>query len=222
MLEERAATLRTLLLAAPSLYDVAAQSPGARALSGRGTAYVLTVNDEPWFIRHYRRGGAIAPILGDRYLRAANRAEHELRVSESARARGIPTPRVFAAIEYPAGIFARYDIAMEFIPDSYDLADALFNQQGNAGDVARAAALIRNVVARGMVHADLNLKNILLTSSDAWIIDLDRCSMTPGRNPGAAHLMRRRFIRSLKKWEALKGREVARAVTAELDAAFYA
>jgi hypothetical protein len=57
---------------------------------------------------------------------------------------------VVAAIEYPAGIFARYDIVTEYIPDSYDLADALFNQQGNAGDVARAAALIRKVVARGL------------------------------------------------------------------------
>jgi hypothetical protein len=71
------------------------------------------------------------------------------------------------------------------------------------------------------VHPDLNLKNILLTATDAWVIDLDRGSLTEERNPGAAQHMRRRFMRSLRKWESKTGRTLARGVTAELDAAFY-
>jgi tRNA A-37 threonylcarbamoyl transferase component Bud32 len=171
-------------------------------------------------VRHYHRGGAVADALGDRYFRFAdNRVLHELRVSEAARARGVATPPVQCGAWYSAALFRRYDIATEYIPESQDLSTVLF------GDVAPSdqalsltAQLIRSMVRGGLLHRDLNVKNILLDRSSAWVLDLDRCTINERVTPQAAHAMRSRFFRSVNKWEARTGRrvhDVARNVLSE-------
>lgn len=164
----------------------------------------------------------IAHILDDRYAGAANRAVEELRASVTARARGIPTPEVVAALCYPARPFARFDIAVQFIPNSRDLAQLLFEERVVPHEeIAKAATLIETMTRGGLLHADLNLKNILIAPDKAYVLDLDRCKVVDMPTKHDADVMRRRFVRSLEKWESKTGRLVSEAHHKTLEAAFH-
>jgi hypothetical protein len=88
---------------AGTLYAWAARS-GSRSFVGRGAVFAVATPAREWVVRHYRRGGAVARVLGDRYVRISEpRALRELRASVLARSRGVATPEVVAAVVYPAG-----------------------------------------------------------------------------------------------------------------------
>jgi tRNA A-37 threonylcarbamoyl transferase component Bud32 len=218
-----AAALRTLLTGHQTLYDAAAAAPDAQPISGRGIAWAIKPAGEYWLVRHYRRGGVIAPVLKDRYAAfAGNRAMNELRVSIEAQARGIPTPEVVAAATYPGPLFTRFDIAVDFIDRARDLAQLLFEDRiVAADDIARAAAAIRTSLHYGLVHSDLNLKNILVTKSSAYVLDLDCCTLENGvASQVSAQRVKKRFLRSLMKWESQTGRVVSDEHHRTLEAAF--
>lgn len=205
------------------MYDAAAAAPDAKPITGRGTAWAIKPDGEYWLVRHYHRGGMVAPLLHDRYAKwAGNRALNELQVSITARARGIPTPQVVAAAAYPGPLFSRFDMAVEFIDHARDLAQLLFEDRiVAADDIARAAAAISTSVRHGLIHPDLNLKNILVTRSNAYVLDLDRCTLEEDRvSAAAADRMRKRFLRSLTKWESQTGRVVSDEYHRALEAAF--
>ena len=205
------ASIIAAFLSQATLYETAARTPGANPIEGRGAAFAITTADGAWLVRHYRRGGAVARVLDDEYPRTGvPRVFRELNVSIAARAAGIPTPEVVAAVVYANGAFVRYDIAVVFIPDAFDLAAILFGEAAVEVDreITKAASLIRVVCERGLIHADLNLKNILLAPNGAYVVDLDRCRMAgPSRSAVAA--MRSRFLRSLEKWQKRTGKTVS-------------
>ena len=130
----------------------------------------------------------------------------ELWASVEARARGIRTPAVVAGAVYRAGVFYRADLVTDFVPGGIDLATALF-EQGSGFDVAEmlvaSGQLIRDLERAGVLHADLNAKNILLVEHDgrfeAHVLDLDRCRILSVDEPSPGHAMRRRLERSLRK-----------------------
>ena len=223
MRESSAATLQSFLSLA-TLYEVAARTPGAKKVAGRGAAFAITTSDGRWLVRHYRRGGAVARLLDDQYVRTpVPRVFRELHVSVAARAAGIPTPEVVAAVVYANGAFVRYDIAVVFIPAAFDLAAVLFDDvlPDVDAETRKAANVIHTACERGLVHADLNLKNILLAPDRGYIVDLDRCRMSqPSRAASAA--MRSRFLRSLQKWQKRTGKTVAPAHRQLLEDAFRA
>lgn len=209
------------LMQSGTLFDYAAGRPGAVELAGRGVAYHIAApgsyTDERWVVRHYRRGGFIARFLHDRYLDSGpRRPVRELIASGRARARGVATPEVVAAIVYPVGGWYRADIATRYLPDSRDLAAHLFGDD----DVERrraamrlAGALMRSAHEAGVVHNDLNLKNILISAhggdARAWLLDLDRAVvMRDAAAKFERDLMLRRFARSLRKFERLKRRKL--------------
>lgn len=216
----------------PTLHAAAALHPGARRMEGRGTVYAIPAEPDAleaaldrapgrWAVRHYRRGGTVARLLGDRYLRLGTpRPFRELRASEAVRARRIPTPRVVAAAVYPSGIFYRGDLVTAYVPDTLELAAVLFDpgRRGVAGSVDRkdalreAGALIRKMARAGVEHRDLNARNILLEWSggapDASVLDLDRCRVGEGPDPDAGRSMVERLERSIRKLEKKTDLEV--------------
>lgn len=208
-----------------TLHAAASRHPDAGRMEGRGTVYAIPAAPDPvedalggdggrWAVRHYRRGGAVARVLGDRYLRLGTpRPVAELEASEAVRARRIPTPRVVAAAVYPAGVFYRGDLVTAYVPDTMELAAVLFDprRKGVAGSVDRkdalreAGALIRKMARAGVLHRDLNARNVLLEWSghapDAYVLDLDRCRIGDGPDPDAAEAMLSRLERSIRKLE---------------------
>jgi 3-deoxy-D-manno-octulosonic acid kinase len=206
----------------------------SRTTRGRGELHVVRAavvgpdRRERWAVRHYRRGGAVASYLGDRYLAVgATRPEVEIRASVEARARGVRTPAVVAGAWYRAGPFYRADLVTELVPGATTLADALFSApRGAAAERSLAAAgrLARELGEAGIGHADLNARNVLEgTDSPAagpWVIDLDRATVEGRKGIEAARPMLARLERSLRKFGATSGRPLSGAEWAALRAGF--
>lgn len=231
-----------------TLYDAAAARPDAEAYQGRGAAYRMRMKGGDWLVRHYRRGGAIARVLTDEYLRAGEpRPLRELHASIRARARGVDTPEVFAAIAYLSGPLYRADLATRFVPGSRDLAAVVLGDD-QAGAETRIAAwhaagvLLRSAFDSGVEHADLNLRNILIEGEGegegegvatadavagshgaprvrALLLDLDRAVVHDRAvSPDVRAAMLARLHRSRRKIELSVGRETAPAELAALEA----
>jgi 3-deoxy-D-manno-octulosonic acid kinase len=197
---------------AGSLYDWASAQPGVRAFTGRGAAYGVGSGDQEWVVRHFRRGGLMARLLGDRYLRAGTpRPLSELRASAAARERGVATPEVVAVVVHRAGPFYRADIATRLVPGGIDLADMLLgparpDAAGREAACGAAAELLLQAFDAGVQHADLNLRNILVQARQegprAYLLDLDR-AVVHGRpaTRGERRRMLQRLQRSRRKLE---------------------
>ena len=220
--------VRNALHASDTLYAYAATRADAEPLAGRGAAYRIGTRAGPWVVRRYRRGGAMAGLLGDRYPRLGRaRAWGEIAVSEAARTRGVRTPRVMAAAVYARGAFLRSDLATEYVPDSEDLAALGFGRSARSDGEKQAGfraagQLVRELGQRGLVHPDLNLRNILISFGGeraqpvSWALDLDRARI--GRADASA--MYARLRRSLAKEEGRTRQPLAANLRQALDAGF--
>ena len=195
-------------------------------------------------MRHYHRGGAAARLLGDRYLRLGTpRPVREFRMGRALETLGIPTPRVIGAAVYPAGPFYRGDLVTAYVPDGDDLAAVLFGMEqlpSPEGGVSTAAVRVTTVdpgaamtsagrlVARlhthGVLHNDLNIKNILVVpepgGAAAYILDLDRARLRARLSTRARSRMLRRFWRSVAKWERRSGRTLEPPVREAFEDAY--
>lgn len=247
--------VRAALAEGRTLFEEARGNPDRIELRGRGPAYAIPApvgtraggtagragdpgtRNTPagrggrpvrWLVRHYRRGGAVASLLGDRYLRLGTpRPFRELAASEEVRARGVETPRVMAATVYPAGAFYRGDLVTEFVEGARDLAEILFSDDEEPSRRRRAAAaagaLVGDLAEAGVHHRDLNAKNVLLVGEGealrALVLDLDRCRLAAAGTAAPRGSMLERLLRSLGSFEADTGRDVRREEREALVAA---
>lgn len=195
-----------------------------------------------WVVRHYHRGGAIAPVLGDRYLRLGTpRPIREYNTGRALERRGLPTPAHLGAAVYPSGIWYRGDLVTRWVPGSRDLAAVLFpgrslddpgapgdggGPHGDAAEAAMRAAgrLFRRLHEGGVVHPDLNLKNILLAGEadapEALVLDLDGATLTSRVGDAARMRMVARFWRSARKWQQATGLELGPSLGAAFEAGY--
>ncbi len=177
-----------------------------------------------WACRRYLRGGAAAPLLGDRYLVSGeSRPLAELRASVAARARDVRTPAVVAGVAYRAGPFYRADLVTELVPDAPSLADLVFSREptDRRALLRSAGRLVRELEDARVLHRDLHAGNIVIPLGPEgvrpWVLDLDRCRVLPLGDGAPRDVMRRRLERSLDKlgerhdrpltaaeWEALR------------------
>jgi 3-deoxy-D-manno-octulosonic acid kinase len=223
--------VRFVLEGGDTLHGSAKGDREALTLAGRKPVYVIPAkvlreNGHPttrWAVRRFARGGRVLPkILGDRFLRwGTPRPVHETRVSEEARRRGVPTPRVMAAMTYPQGPFYRGDLVTEFVPGATDLVESLFDtrRKGLGGATERldalkaAGALIVTMSRAGLRHEDLHAGNILLQWEGAaprgLILDLDRAHLLSRESTASPGTMLRRLKRSLRKWESRTGLRIS-------------
>ncbi|HEX2779882.1 MAG TPA: lipopolysaccharide kinase InaA family protein [Gemmatimonadaceae bacterium] len=194
------------LLAAGTLHDWAAHVPGAREYVGREFAYGVSLPSSatPVVVRHARHGGLLAAITGDVWM-GAGRAPHELTTSTRLAAAGVPTPEVVAYALYPVALgFSRIDVLIEEIANARDLAAAIADRGGLTDELLEPVATLLATLARaGARHEDLNLKNILVTTSAtrtvAWAIDVDRVTLEVPR-VRAMEANVARVVRSARKW----------------------
>ncbi|MES1951278.1 3-deoxy-D-manno-octulosonic-acid kinase [Salinisphaera sp. S4-8] len=189
---------------------------------GRGAAYFLQgLDGEEWVLRHNRRGGALARVNHDRFLYTGlerARPIRELRLIATLCARELPVPRPIAArVTTHLGLY-RGDVITQRIPAAQPLADRLADQALPSTAWQRLGAVLARFHSAGLWHADLNARNVLVDTQDAFhLIDFDKARL---RAPGIwrqANLDR--FHRSLTKfgdaslafnfldadWRALRG-----------------
>ncbi len=191
-----------------TLYGWAAAQPGRTAFQGRGTAYGVTIGHSEAVVRHARRGGAMAPLLGDRFM-GPPRAWREVDLSARLLESGVPTPPVLAAAVYQAAWFHRADVATARM-SGRDLYATFFGDQPPTGErrtavLHAAGRLVRKLSAAGWVHPDLQLRNVLVDLPRiatppfrlaTWLLDVDTCRQA---TPDAAR--RANLARFLRSWD---------------------
>ena len=189
---------------------LAADESGGRG----GVTYVRTPQvgkDGGWVLRHYRRGGMVARVMGDRYLwngAEQTRGFAEFRLLATLADRGLDVPRPVAARYRRSGVYYRADLITLRIVDVQTLAQHLAQRAIDAATAARVGIAVARLHAAGAYHADLNAHNLLLDARTIWVIDFDRGELrTPQREWRLANLARLR--RSLLKLGAASNGEAA-------------
>jgi 3-deoxy-D-manno-octulosonic acid kinase len=156
---------------------------------GRGSAWFVSGGGR-WVLRHYRRGGWVAPLSRDRYLWTGEsrvRAFAEYRLLAELAARGLPVPEPVAARYRRMGPFYRCDLITQRIAGARPLSSVLSAGPVDDDTWREVGAAIARLHAAGADHADLNAHNILLDDEGAVsVIDFDRGLLrTPAHRTGA-------------------------------------
>ncbi len=146
--------------------------------SGRGRTYFIRISDSDCVLRHYRRGGIFAGLLGDSYLWMGierTRAWKEWRMLQTLFERGLPVPRPIAARVVRSTITYKADLITQRLQGTRSLAQLLSQQTLNDDGWKAIGACIRRFHDSGVYHADLNAHNILLTAAQkVYLIDFDK------------------------------------------------
>jgi len=145
---------------------------------GRGTVTFIGDRERRWVLRHYRRGGLFAGLLGDRYLWTGedrSRSFGEWRLLARLADWGLPVPRPVAAGYSKAGPYYRADLITEELPTRRTLAMALASAPLEDECWRSIGRCIARFHARGVQHADLNAHNVLLGDpGEVFLLDFDR------------------------------------------------
>jgi 3-deoxy-D-manno-octulosonic acid kinase len=170
------------------------------AARGRGTTHFVSSAGRRYVLRHYRRGGLLARLLGDRYLwRGAHstRPFEEWQLTYRLHRAGLPVPAPLAARYRQHGLTYSGDLLTERLPSVGSLAQCLCTGALSVLTWIAIGRCVRRFHDLGVCHADLNAHNVLLSEDEVYLIDFDRCRLRP---PGLwcdANLARLR--RSLEK-----------------------
>jgi 3-deoxy-D-manno-octulosonic acid kinase len=218
------AGVRAALGAAPTLHAWAAAAPGAQAFQGRGTAWGVRLpgGTIDVVVRHAHRGGVLRALRGDRYV-WPGRAPWELETSLRLQEAGVRTPDLVAFALYPAGPgFCRCDVVTRRLPEVADLPVAWREGSPEVRDalLVAIAALLRDLVAAGAQHADLNAKNLYVGRDGgrwhAWVLDVDRVRFRTPNDADVAAQNLARLVRSLRKLRGRKAIDIADEMLARL------
>lgn len=154
-------------------------------------------------VRPCWHGGYWGRLTRDLYL-GSSRAMRELLRSRALLSKKIPTPEILAVLFYPAGCFLRIDVVTASVTDSRDLVSFLSSRPSFVEKKSGLAAirfLFSKLHQHGIVHGDLNARNILLSdnSKKAWLLDVDAVDFGKPRDPETDTANRNRLLRSLLK-----------------------
>jgi 3-deoxy-D-manno-octulosonic acid kinase len=150
--------------------------------SGRGTALTVNTPVGSCVLRKYLRGGMVAKLVRSRYLFFGyqnSRPFSEFRVLARCAELGLPSPRPVAAIcerHFLSTSGAIMTREIENIQRVEQAAETMGESEWRAVGEA-----VRQFHDHGLVHADLNVRNILLQDSGkVFLVDFDRAYFRPG------------------------------------------
>jgi 3-deoxy-D-manno-octulosonic acid kinase len=168
---------------------------------GRGGVAIIATPIGECVLRHYRRGGLVATLLGDRYLwlgAKRSRPFEEFRLLAEIDRLGLPGPVVVAARYCRRGMSYTADLITRRIAGSQTLAKCLAAGILDAALAEAVGAVIARFHGAGVWHADLNAHNVLVSPAGIYLIDFDRGRLrAPADDWQQANLQRLR--RSLVK-----------------------
>jgi len=169
---------------------------------GRGSAFFLDTDFGPAVLRQYLRGGWVARISRERYLFSGferSRPLAEFSFLEQLARAGLPVPEPLAAMCQRDGLQYTGWLMTRRIMNAVPLADLLLDRSGDPELWRGTGRCVRRFHEHGVVHADLNARNILVGRNDViYLIDFDRARFRDrGSRAFAANIKRLR--RSLEK-----------------------
>ncbi|MGH8159660.1 MAG: 3-deoxy-D-manno-octulosonic acid kinase [Rhodanobacter sp.] len=144
---------------------------------GRGGVAIIATPVGECVLRHYRRGGLVASLMGDGYLwTGADRTRPfmEFRLLGEIDRLGLPGPAVVAARYVRHGLSYSADLITRRIADARTLAECLAAGRLDSELAEGVGALVARFHRAGIWHADLNAHNVLVTPAQLYLIDFDR------------------------------------------------
>lgn len=189
---------------------------------GRGSALFLETEFGPAVLRAYLRGGWASRVSRDRYFFISwerSRPAAEFRILAELAEAQLPVPAPLSAMGRKQGLFYRGWLMTRRIEGVEPLADRFTEEPPETW--RRIGACIRRFHDFGVVHADLNARNILVGGhsngdSGIYLIDFDRARIDAG-NDSAFRANLQRLKRSLDKWWPDGGDDKASRWQALLD-----
>ena len=170
------------------------------AARGRGTTHFVLSAGRRFVLRHYRRGGLVAHLSGDRYLwrgEQNTRPFEEWQLTYRLHRAGLPVPTPLAARYRRRGLIYTGDLITERVAVVGSLVECLRKGALSVLTWISIGRCIRRFHDLGVCHRDLNAHNVLLSEEAVYLIDFDRGEL---RRPGLwcdANVVRLR--RSLEK-----------------------
>ncbi|MEO8803956.1 MAG: 3-deoxy-D-manno-octulosonic acid kinase [Rudaea sp.] len=159
-----------------------AQSRADDVQGGRGGVSYVRAPFGDCVLRHYRRGGMVARVMGDRYLWTGGertRGFAEFRLLAELSGRGMHVPAPVAARYRKQGVHYRADLITRRIANTQELATLVRHGRCDKSVAIKVGRSIAEFHAAGVYHADLNAHNILLDDENVWIVDFDRGELRP-------------------------------------------
>lgn len=202
-------------LASRMLALSAGAAPARARYFGRAGLHVVPLPGGDGLIRSYRHGGALRGLTRGWFVSRPPRPFVELAVTVAARQRGLAAPEVLAAlVARGLGPWYRGWLVTRELKNVRDLWAELQRElppETKQGLLRRAGRSLHLMHARGIDHADLNLRNILVGHEgprpEIYIIDFDRARLFPGPVPAArARRNLRRLLRSVNKLDPDRAR----------------
>jgi 3-deoxy-D-manno-octulosonic acid kinase len=144
---------------------------------GRGGVAIIDTPAGECVLRHYRRGGMVATLMGDRYLwKGADRTRcfAEFRLLGRIASLDLPGPQAIACRYRRHGLFYTADLITRRIADARTLAECLASGRLDGELAELVGALVARFHRAGIWHADLNAHNVLVTAEQLYLIDFDR------------------------------------------------
>jgi 3-deoxy-D-manno-octulosonic acid kinase len=179
-----------------ALWHGAGCAPDARG--GRVQLMRFTYPGGTGLIRPYRRGGFIRHFLSSWYF-ADNRPKQELALLVRAQAAGLPVPEPLGAGWRWRGPWLSGALATKELPGD-DLLHILQNEaQVPRNLLLRVGRLFHRMHEAGLLHADLQVKNVLISGGMPYLLDLDRARWRQRVSPRQRARNLARFQRSLRK-----------------------
>ncbi|KQX99815.1 3-deoxy-D-manno-octulosonic acid kinase [Rhodanobacter sp. Root480] len=178
---------------------------------GRGGVAVIDTPAGECVLRHYRRGGLVATLMGDRYLwRGAvhTRPFAEFHLLAEIERLGLPGPTPVAARYCRQGAFYTADLITRRIADAHTLAERLAAGQLDGALAEAVGTLVARFHREGIWHADLNAHNVMVSGDALFLIDFDR-GRKRARQAAWQQANLQRLRRSLLKLGAAAGDESA-------------
>ena len=166
--------------------------------TGRGALARITPRGGPTLVlKKYRHGGALRAVLPDLFA-GTRRMLDDLAASERARAAGVPCAAVAGLIlARRAGPLWRGYLLTEEIQEAVTLDRAL--PAGGRDLAAAAVRPVRRLHDAGILHRDLNLRNLLARNGEVFVIDLDGARLVPSPTPAQRFANLSRLDRSYEK-----------------------
>lgn len=168
---------------------------------GRGTTLFIFQGELKMVLRHYRRGGILAKLLGDRYLWTGleqTRAWREFKLLIKLHQQGLFVPQPVAARVSRHGLRYSADLITRRIPRAQTLAETLKDSALSDAQWRSIGTTIRQFHDANVYHADLNAHNILLDHEQrVALIDFDKGGIRESGSWKQANLQR--LQRSLNK-----------------------
>jgi tRNA A-37 threonylcarbamoyl transferase component Bud32 len=142
-------------------------------------------------------------VLGDLYL-SGSRPFEELRVSEAARAAGVPVPECLAVIVRRRGPLYSGDVIVREVASAVSLEEWLRRHGAPPAElVAALGDAFAKLFAANIHHRDLHAGNVLVQDAGGalrvFIIDFDKARQFPSLPEAKRNAMLFRFNRALVK-----------------------